>query len=62
MTETKFRQLLTELLYEASDEGADAGIHSLSSFEDHGLMTSNEGLVIRMQDGSEFQLTIVASR
>lgn len=32
------------------------------SFEETGVLSSNEGLVLRMQDGSEFQITIRQSR
>lgn len=32
------------------------------TFERAGLMTSNEGLVVKFADGSEFQITIVQSR
>ncbi len=32
------------------------------SFEEAGILSSDEGLVLRMQDGSEFQLTIRQSR
>jgi len=38
---------------------ADARVES---FEEAGVMTTNKGLVVRMGDGSEFQLTIVRSR
>ena len=34
----------------------------VQSFCEAGLMTSNNGLVITLPDGSEFQLTIVQSR
>ena len=34
----------------------------VQSFCEAGLMTSNNGLVITLLDGSEFQLTIVQSR
>ncbi len=51
-------------------DGGD-GIESIDAFEDgialvdtfvnYGVMTNNAGLVIRMTDGSEFQITIVRS-
>ena len=31
------------------------------SFEDAGILTHNEGLVLRLPDGSEFQVTVVKS-
>ena len=42
--------------------GADFGVESARSFEEAGLLTANHGLVIRMVDGSEFQVTVVQSR
>jgi hypothetical protein len=35
---------------------------SLRSFEEAGILTGNKGLVLRFDDGSEFQLTIVQSK
>lgn len=32
------------------------------TFSEAGLLTNNVGLVVRTEDGSEFQLTIVKSR
>ena len=32
------------------------------SYRETGMMTYNKGLVLRLADGSEFQLTIVQSR
>ncbi len=34
----------------------------VSTYAEAGLLTSNRGLVVRMSDGSEFQVTIVRSR
>ena len=38
------------------------GFLSVRTYELAGIMTSNRGLVLRMQDGSEFQISIVQSR
>jgi len=38
------------------------GIDSIQSFEEAGILTNNKGLVIRMKDQREFQITIVQSR
>ena len=35
---------------------------TIRSFDDVGVMTMNDGLVIRFKDGSEFQLTVVQSK
>ncbi len=33
-----------------------------ASFEDEGVMSSNEGLTVRLPNGRSFQLTVVRSR
>jgi hypothetical protein len=68
MNEQQFREALRFLL--GSDEALDvfndecegAEVRTIDSFEECGLMTRNEGLVVRMMDGSEFQVQIVRSR
>jgi len=62
MTETTrpTEQDIEELLIERLSEQDDA--HSITTFEDAGVMTRNKGVVLRMEDGSEFQVTIVRSR
>lgn len=42
--------------------GILAARSGVKTFEDAGVMTYNKGLVIRMDDGSEFQVTIVKSK
>lgn len=37
-------------------------IYRVDSFEAHGVMSNENGLVITMNDGSEYQLFIVQSR
>lgn len=59
MGERGIRELLTELLL---DEEDGIGVRNVESFHDAGLMTSNEGLVLTMEDGREFQLQILQSR
>ena len=39
-----------------------AAIDSIWTFEDVGILTTDKGLVIRMKDRSEFQMTIVKSK
>lgn len=34
----------------------------IETFEDAGILTMNKGLVVRLHDGSEFQITIVQSK
>jgi hypothetical protein len=60
MSESEFAEYLDEALTWSSEE--DGMIIGTGSFESVGMMTRNEGLVVRMKDGSEFQITIVKSR
>ena len=46
----------------AQDDGDEETIRSLITFADAGVLTSNSGLVVRMADGSEYQITVVRSR
>ena len=51
----------------AEDEYADVpdGIEELNAirtFAENGVLSSNSGLVLHLDDGSEFQVTIVQSR
>ncbi len=38
------------------------GIDIARSYDELGVLTSNTGLVVRMDDGSEFQINVVRSR
>jgi hypothetical protein len=38
------------------------GVENVATFEQAGVLTRNKGLVVRMNDGSEFQITIVQSK
>ena len=66
-TEDDMVQAISAAL-EAADEravvedGDDETICSLRTFDDAGLMTQNSGLVVRLADGSEYQVTVVRSR
>jgi hypothetical protein len=61
MTESEFREMLSEALRGESDYWPQE-VEYVTSFEDSGVLTSNEGLVVRLDDGSEFQVTVVRSR
>jgi hypothetical protein len=63
MTTTEFVEYLDEALLSASDEWeSENPIVGTGTFDSVGMMTRNEGLVVRMKDGSEFQVTVVKSR
>ena len=59
--------VLLEVLAEAetdylNEDGECIKIKDVRTFDIAGLMTKDRGLVVRLADGSEFQLTIVRSR
>ncbi len=46
-----------------ADEAFDAnGVCRAMPYDEAGMLTRNAGLVVRMDDGSEYQITIVRSR
>ena len=68
-------EMLGEMAYLADDEvgvlemsiphelaSTQTGIENARSYEEAGVMTRDAGFVIRMRDGSEFQVTVVQSR
>lgn len=63
MYETDMENLLQEVLeFEDEEIGVESQVKRVSTFESVGLLTNNHGIVVRMKDGSEFQITIVKSR
>ncbi len=60
MDENEFAGVLKELL--AGDESDVPEVRSVCSFERAGLLTRNTGIVVRLESGEEFQVTIVRSR
>lgn len=54
-TETEMQETIRELLY-------DAEIDDVQGFDEAGVLTNNAGLMIRLDDGSEFCVAIVQSR
>jgi hypothetical protein len=45
-----------------NEDGECIEIADVRTFEFAGLMTRDKGLVVKLKDGTEFQLTIVKSR
>lgn len=60
MDAKQFQEELYQKLFESKSEYLD--IRSALSFEEAGLFTENAGLIVKLGDGSEFQITIVESR
>jgi hypothetical protein len=61
MNERDFREVLHEILALRMDEG-NGTIIRVRTFSETGLLVMNEGLVVKAEDGSEFQLMIVQSK
>jgi hypothetical protein len=53
---------LVAVLDDVDPDSELAEIQSVVTFRDAGVMSSNDGLVVSLVDGSEFQLQIVRSR
>ena len=60
MNEEEMQNWLREAI-ENHSEGNET-FAAVRSYEEAGVLTNNAGLVLRMPDGREFQLTIVRSR
>lgn len=64
-TERDMEQELASLLEGFNvmdDDETPVGVARVSTFDDHGILTRNRGLIVRLDNGAEFQLTIVQSR
>ena len=65
MTEKAFAACLAAILNgecELNESFDPSGVHDAVPYDEMGVLTSNAGLVVRMDDGSEFRLTVVRSR
>lgn len=60
-SEQELARWLEEVIFDAIHGTEDGGLRIIS-FAEAGLMTADEGLVLRFPEGAEFQLTIVRSR
>jgi len=59
------RRQMREILGDLLDDGGDfteLERSKTSSFAQAGLLTHDEGVVVKMGDGSEFQITVVQSK
>lgn len=58
------QSFLKEVLnnYNPEEVLAPCEVDQVVSFNAAGILTNNKGLVVTMQDGSEFQITIVKSK
>lgn len=60
MNEGDFIYMLQDVLLDAEDEGLD--IASMRTYQDSMLLTTDNGLVVQMNTGEEFQVTVVRSK
>ncbi len=58
-TAADVEEIIRDLLL--GDEASDLGLR-VDTFEEAGVLTANQGLVVRTRDGREFQVSIVRSR
>jgi hypothetical protein len=64
MTEERFAEALHDAIREAGlDDDTDlCAVADVRGFADAGVMTGNVGLVVQLDDGSEWQVTVIQSR
>ena len=55
-------EFIEESIWVNQDEYELGTVESITTFEDAMLLTDNEGLIIKCDDGSEFQVTFVKSK
>ena len=53
-------KMMAETIQQALAEQDD--VRSVMTYDEAGMLTRNNGLVVRTRDGSEFQITVVQSR
>lgn len=61
MTKGEMVEVLKQGLQFVAEDDYDMAIENVQTFEEAGLLTGNQGLVVRI-NGSEFQITVVKSR
>jgi len=69
MTEAEFCDWLRLVLEEGDadyvatcSEDGETGVDAVRTFDEEGIMSMSKGVVVRLTDGSIFQLTVVRSR
>jgi len=57
-TDREFADQISDALFSHDEETCEETIDSTSSFQEAGLLTNDVGIVVRMTNGSEFQVTV----
>jgi len=57
MEENNFVEMIQEAIEMYGEQ-----VKGIQTFEEAGMLTNNEGVIVRIKDGSEFQITVVKSR
>lgn len=60
-TAANLEQFLQDTLIGAEDGDGWSPIENVATYADQGVLTMDSGLIVRLADGSEFQITIVKS-
>ena len=60
MNTTTFTERLADFIHENRDDWQ--GFRTARTYAEAGVITSDDGVVIRLEDGTEYQLTVVRSR
>ena len=60
ITEKEIVEIISDALYITDEE--DDIINDTETFDERGFLTYDNGLVISMRDGAEFQITVKQSR
>jgi hypothetical protein len=60
MKSKEFEAWLKEAIYLMNEE--EPMINRVDTFEEASILSGNDGLVIKTEDGEEFQITIVKSK
>lgn len=60
MNPTSFTERLADFIHEHRDDWE--GFRTARTYAEAGVITTDDGLVIRLDDGTEYQLTVVRSR
>ena len=55
-TETEFQEELRDILWEYNDN------FDISTYDEVGMLTRNKGLIVKLENDEEFEITIVQRR